>query len=146
MRDDENHSRRRWLEQWREVLTVTPQFVAGNETYLALEADEVVGFHALVAIAGGMRLEHLWLLPRAMGRGFGRLLFTDAADRAAVLGATRLTIEADPNAEPFYLHLGAVRTGTMVGEIEGFRRELPVLSFSLTTDNLRALRGKKTSS
>ncbi|MBA3544595.1 MAG: GNAT family N-acetyltransferase [Chthoniobacterales bacterium] len=127
-----------WLEQWRDELTLTPLFVAENETFFAREHGEIVGFHALRVTPRGLRLEHLWVLPAAMGTGIGRALFTHAAERAASLGADRLAIEADPNAEPFYLHLGAVRTGTVVSEIEGCRRELPILEFSLTKSALRA--------
>lgn len=68
-----------------------------------------------------------------MGKGIGRALFTHAAMRAAALGAHCLTIEADPNAEPFYRHLGAVRIGSTTSEIEGQQRELPLLAFDLTT-------------
>ncbi len=120
-----------WLEQWRDQLTITPEFIAANETFMATIAERAVGFHALLRIRETTRLEHLWVLPDQMGKGIGRALFTHAAMRAAALGALCLTTEADPNAEPFYLHLGAVRTGTLVGEIEGCRREMPVLSFAL---------------
>jgi GNAT superfamily N-acetyltransferase len=53
-----------------------------------------------------LRLEHLWVLPDWMGQGIGRALFRHAAERAAARGALSLTIEADPNAEPFYLPHG----------------------------------------
>jgi GNAT superfamily N-acetyltransferase len=120
-----------WLEQWRDQLTITPEFVAANETFAASLPERLIGFHALVRAAETMRLEHLWVLPAEMGRGFGRALFQHAAARAAALGAHSLTIEADPNAEPFYLHLGAVRVGAVATEIEGQRRELPILEFRL---------------
>ena len=93
---------------------------------------EIVGFHALLETAESWRLEHLWILPEQMGRGFGRSLFSHAAARAAERGALCLTIEADPNAEPFYKHMGAVRSGVIRSEIDGRARELPLLRFDLT--------------
>ncbi len=119
----------RLLEQWREQLTITPDFIAAHETFAALCDSQIVAFHALVATAGAMRLEHLWVSPPQIGRGIGRALFAHAAARAAQLGAPCLTIEADPHAEAFYRHLGAVRAGAAPTEIPG--RELPVLTFEL---------------
>ena len=78
-----------------------------------------------------MRLEHIWVLPERIGQGIGRCLFAHAAGRAALCGARCLTIGADPNAEPFYRYLGAVRIGATPSEIDGRSRELPLLTFDL---------------
>ena len=121
-----------WLVQWREQLTITPEFIAAHETFMAEVDGEIVGFHALLETAESWRLEHLWILPEQMGRGFGRRLFSHATARAAERGALCLTIEADPYAEPFYQHMGAVRTGVIRSEIDGRSRELPILRFDLT--------------
>ncbi len=120
------------MEQWRAQLTITPQSIAENETFLADLNGQIVGFHVLVEAAESWRLEHLWILPEQMGHGFGRRLFTHAAARAAERGAICLTIEADPNAEPFYRRMGAVRVGTIESEIDHHCRELPLLTFDLT--------------
>ncbi len=122
-----------WLEQWRDQLTITPEFVAAEDTYAAEVEGQIVGFHALRATEQSIRLEHLWVLPQWMGQGIGRRLFEHAAARAAARGATCLTIDADPQAEPFYLRMGAVRVATIPSAIEGVARELPVLTFALTT-------------
>ena len=113
-------------------MTIAPEFIAAHETFMAELDGEIVGFHALVETPESWRLEHLWVLPKAIGRGLGRSLFSDAAARAIEHGALCLTIEADPHAEPFYKHMGAVRTGVITSEIDGRARELPLLRFDLT--------------
>ncbi len=118
-----------WMEQWRELLTITPDFVAQHETFVAHLAGEAIGFYALVEKPDSISLEHLWVLPERIGQGIGRALFEHAAGRAAARGASRLTIENDPQAEPFYLHLGARRVGAVPSEIDGHPRELPLLVF-----------------
>lgn len=120
-----------WMEQWRGQLTITPEFIAAHETFTAEMNEQTVGFHALVEVAESWRLEHLWVLPERIGQEIGRNLFAHAVERATLRGARRLTIEADPNAESFYLHLGAVRIGTTASAIDGHRRELPLLAFDL---------------
>ena len=121
-----------WMEQWREQLTITSTFIAENEAFGATINRQTVAFHALLQSADVLRLEHLWVLPDWMGQGIGRALFRHAAERAAARGALSLTIEADPNAEPFYRRMGAVRSGVITTEIDGRRRDLPILTFDLT--------------
>jgi predicted N-acetyltransferase YhbS len=53
----------------------------------------------------------LMIDPNAVGRGLGRLLWNHAVDSASALGATTITLDADPNAEPFYQRMGAETVG-----------------------------------
>jgi GNAT superfamily N-acetyltransferase len=122
-----------WLEQWRDQLTITADFVAANEVFAAATDGEITGFYGLLLIGEVMRLEHLWVLPDAIGRGIGKTLFQHAAARARVFGFACLTIEADPNAEGFYLRMGAFRSSALTTEIEGQRRELPLLTYNLSS-------------
>ena len=120
-----------WIQSWAEILTVTPGQVAANPTFAAIEDDCVVGFSSLTT-EPRPDLTHLWVLPSAMGRGVGRALFEHAAKQARALGLASFEIESDPNAEAFYLRMGAERVGTSVSEIEGERRELPLLIYKLS--------------
>ena len=45
-----------------------------------------------------------------------------------------MTIESDPNAEGFYLKMGATRAGENVYELEGKERALPVMIVELAND------------
>jgi GNAT superfamily N-acetyltransferase len=93
---------------------------------------QAAGFLGLWRADGHWFLEHLWVRPEWHGRGLGRALFGEAVRLAQATGATELRIKADPNAEPFYLKMGAVRTGSEVYELPGkIRREVPLLSYRL---------------
>lgn len=75
-------------------------------------------------------LEDLFVEPAAIGTGVGQALFRHAVRRAAAEGMGRLRIDADPNAEGFYLAMGAVRVGeSPSGSIAG--RVLPRLELSV---------------
>jgi GNAT superfamily N-acetyltransferase len=76
-------------------------------------------------------LLHLWVLPDAMGRGVGRSLFIHALARTKGLGFRNLEIESDPNAESFYGRMGAHRVGASIKEVDGQRRELPILRYEI---------------
>ena len=97
----------RWLESWRDDLTVSPAFVDSHETYAAIIDGRTVGFYALRQKGDRLNLLHMWVLPDAMGRGVGRSLFLHAIERTKALGFGELEIESDPNAEGFYQRLGA---------------------------------------
>jgi GNAT superfamily N-acetyltransferase len=120
-----------WIQSWRDILTIRPEFVAANVTYAAIEDGRVVGFYLLATEDDGMHLDHLWILPQAMGRGIGRALFEHAVTEARGSGFTAIKIEADPNAEGFYQRMGAKRVGENVTTIEGKPRELPLLIYDL---------------
>ncbi len=121
----------KWMESWRDVLTVAPEFIVGHETFLAIVDGQTVGFYALGQKDGALDLLHLWVLPNWMGQGVGRALFGHAIERAKTLGFRQLEIESDPNAESFYLHLGARRVGVNIRTFEQQQRELPVLIYEL---------------
>lgn len=120
-----------WIQSWRDVLTIRPELIAANVAYAAMEDDRALGVYLLTQESDGLDLGHLWVLPEAMGRGIGRALFEHAVEQAKSLRFSVIKIEADPNAEGFYLHMGAKRIGTNVSEIDGARRELPLLIYRM---------------
>ena len=121
----------KWMQHWSESLTIRQDFISSNETYSAIIDGQPVGFYGLSSDGGQLWLEHLWVLPEAMGRGVGRALFVHALKRARALGFQSLEIESDPNAEGFYQRMGARRVGANVTEMDGRRRELPVLVYEI---------------
>jgi GNAT superfamily N-acetyltransferase len=121
----------RWIENWRDTLTIGAEFIAANVTYSAIEDGRAVGFYLLTKESDGLHLDHLWIAPHAMGRGIGRALFEHALEQTRRLGHRALKIEADPNAEGFYTRMGARRIGVAVTNIGDQRRELPLLRYDL---------------
>lgn len=142
----------RFLDACRAELTVTPDDIARHPFYVLETEGRIAGFYSLRDTASPddaaaraleetvreVELNHLYVEPSAIGKGFGKSLWTHALTTAVSLGFGRLTIPADPFAEPFYLRMGAVRAGEVAsGSIAG--RVLPLLHFVLaaadTPDN-----------
>jgi GNAT superfamily N-acetyltransferase len=119
----------RWIESWRDILTMRPEFITTNIAFCAIDDGRTVGFYVLTTESDGLHLDHLWILPEAIRRGIGRALFKHAVKQAAAAGFNAIQIEADPNAEGFYQRMGAVRIGQGIGEVCGERRELPLLEY-----------------
>ena len=127
----------RWIESWHELLTIRPEFIAGHETHEAIVDARIVGFYALGRKESRLELLHLWVLPDWMGRGVGRSLFHHAVERAKALGFQKLDIESDPNAEGFYKRMGARRVGVSLKELDGQKRELPILIYKAVARSKR---------
>jgi len=120
-----------WIAQWSAALTVTAEFIASHPTVVARLNQQPVGFAALTGLGRQLRLEHLWVLPEFMGQGVGRGLFVEISRLGRSAGWSTLQIVSDPNAEGFYLRLGAKRTGEEISDLDGHRRALPLLLVSL---------------
>jgi GNAT superfamily N-acetyltransferase len=118
-----------WLRLWRADLTVTPAFIADHPVYCATRGAAIVGFYAVSGSRTTRELDHMWVHPRHVGRGIGRVLFADLVRRLRRLGVRRLQIVSDPHAEGFYRHMGATRVGRARSRPAG--RFLPVLVLRL---------------
>ncbi len=119
-----------FLAACREELTIRSADVAARRTAVAEEEGRILGFTTLDGEPPKGALGMMFVEPDAIGRGVGRRLFLHTMDEARRRGFTRLTIDADPNAEPFYRAMGAVRIGaTPSGSIPG--RELALLEIAL---------------
>lgn len=121
----------RWIEIWRPLLTLTPEFIASSDVWVAVVENGTAGFYALTYSDDRAVLEHFWVLPRYMGRGIGRRLWKHALARCRNNGCTILEIESDPNAQGFYEKMGARKVGERVSELDGQPRVLPMLEINL---------------
>ena len=120
-----------WIRQWQEALTITPEYVIENPTFVAAVDAEIVGFGAVQIEACAALLDHLWVLPQFMGRGVGRLLFQYAEEVGRASGAVRMRIVCDPHAEQFYSRMGATVYGREPASMDGEARFRPLLEKKL---------------
>jgi N-acetylglutamate synthase-like GNAT family acetyltransferase len=121
-----------WIREWKSDLTITPEFIAANEMYVAMKGEEIVGCCAIAFGESFVELEHMWIRPEHMGTGIGRTLFLYVKERAANLKIPALELSADPNAEGFYKRMGATRIGEVRSEIEGQPRILPRMTVNIS--------------
>ncbi|MEV6491977.1 GNAT family N-acetyltransferase [Actinoplanes sp. NPDC051633] len=112
-------SKARWgydddfLEACRAELTLRPEEISARRTVVAEAAGQLAGFYTVDGVPPIGELGNLWITPEHMRHGIGRQLWRHAMNAAQGLGFEALLIDADPNAEGFYLKMGA----TVVGEV-----------------------------
>lgn len=121
----------RWIQFWLPALTITPEYILENETWVANGDGKPAGYYSFKQADMELWLDNLWVLPEYMGRGIGSRLFQHAVRRCRVREFPTLKIEADPNAVGFYERMGARIIGEHRGEVDGQARALPVMEIYL---------------
>lgn len=117
------------LALWGDDLTITGDFIDSHPVYCAVVGEEIVGLCALTQDASTFELEHMWVDPGHIGTGAGRVLFEHATDEVRARGGSVLRIASDPNAEGFYIAMGARRVGDVPSTPAG--RTLPLLELEI---------------
>jgi GNAT superfamily N-acetyltransferase len=108
------------LEIWKDDLTFTERSIVAWPTYVAeREGGETLGVAQVNPTTEPWELVALWVEPCAAGQGIGRRLLRQAAQVVREAGKVELAIDADPNAEGFYLACGAIRVGERSAPIAG---------------------------
>jgi len=120
------------LASWEAALTISPEYLARELVVCAMGEDRIAGYYALERREDRWTLEHLWVEPAFQRRGIGRRLFAHALEEVGARGPGIVTIEADPNAAPFYARMGAREVGSIPAPIDGDPgRRLPILEIEV---------------
>lgn len=125
------HYPEKWIQIWLPLMTMTPECISENEVWLKVIEGEPVAYYSLKQDESGLWLDNLWVLPEHMGKGIGKDLFIHALERSCLRNVSILKIEADPNAQSFYEHMGARKVDEHHNEIDGQPRILPVMELYL---------------
>ncbi|MGI9477750.1 MAG: GNAT family N-acetyltransferase [Hyphomicrobiaceae bacterium] len=119
-----------FMNACREELTLRQDDFATSHIGVAAANAAPVGVVQVVVAGDEADLQKLFVEPTAMRGGIGRKLFGWACDVTRRSGARQLSIEADPDAAPFYRRMGARDDGHAAsGSIPG--RLLPRLVFDV---------------
>lgn len=93
--------------------------------FVLVRDERIAGFYAFLSKAGSVFLESLFVAPEWIRQGCGEQLWRHAIEFARGAGHADFLIESDPNAEGFYLRMGAKRIGEIVSPASG--KTLPLL-------------------
>jgi GNAT superfamily N-acetyltransferase len=119
-----------FLEACRSELSISEALIREGRVFVLEGGFGPIGFYTLTPFRSDIELGHFFVDPPHIGRGAGRLLWRDAVARARALGYDQLLIQSDPNAEGFYLRLGAQRIGEVPSAVQA-GRALPLLLLPL---------------
>lgn len=125
-----------FLAACTDELGVRPAALADPAQVWRVAEDDgrVIGLYGMTPInQDDAEMDALFVEPDAIGTGVGRQLIEDAIREARQRDYDRIVIQGDPNAEGFYLAIGAKRAGEREsGSIPG--RFLPLFEIDLDGD------------
>jgi len=110
---------RQQLDAWSNELRVSAESILQEPTFVAEDQGRVVGVVQLDRSSSHWQVACLWVHPDGTRRGIGARLLHEAVAYAQARGQRELHIDADPNAEGFYLQIGARRVGARSAPIAG---------------------------
>jgi GNAT superfamily N-acetyltransferase len=119
-----------FLARVRPLLHLAPRDVESGEVWVLEEAGELAGWHRVTIHGRRAELEDLWLEPRWIRTGRGRLLFQHAVEVGRRHGARYLEWDAEPYAEGFYAAMGGEEIGRTASAVEE-GRTLPRMRLKL---------------
>jgi len=115
------------MESWRSDLTVTKDYIAKNEVVKIYHANELIGFYSILD-GEPAEVDHLWLLPNFIRRGFGVVIFNAIRESVANRGQLVFHLVAEPHAKGFYDRMGGIVIRSFESKIPG--RFLEVYEFA----------------
>ncbi|SFM27421.1 GNAT family N-acetyltransferase [Pelosinus propionicus] len=118
-----------YFEIWKDELTITPSYIQNNIVYLAERDGQVLGYFSLVQVDEGFWLEHIFIMPKCIGKGIGSKLIATLKSKCKELKIDKVNILSDPNAKGFYDKLGACYLGESPSNIEG--RTVSIYEFNV---------------
>ena len=120
-----------FLAACQDDLTLSPDDIATSVVYVFDGVDALSGYYRLVLQDDSLaELDALFVEPAAMGQGVGRRLWRHAVSTATRLGCSEMVWQSDPQAEGFYLAMGAQRTGESESTVTPGRM-LPFMRYRL---------------
>lgn len=95
-----------FMESFMLKFSVSEEYLKRNIVYV-MEEENLIGFYTFVIHdERSLELDHFFIHPDFIGKGFGRKLWASSCLTAKNLGKDVFTLWADPNAELFYTKMG----------------------------------------
>jgi len=93
------------IELWLDDLTITTDYFPKVHIYKLVIESQIVGFCAISENAENYEVDHLWVLPEFIGKGWGKELLNTSLQKSVVKDKS-INVVADPFAEAFYVSQG----------------------------------------
>lgn len=96
-----------WLEKWCDELTLKFDDFKKNVIIVIEISNIIIGFCSISENSEQYEIEHLWILPEFIGKGYGKLPL-DQSLHQVIKKEKDIIVIADPNAESFYKKQGFI--------------------------------------
>ena len=122
------------LKEWEHLLIVSKDYIEKNKVYKLIQNDQIIGYYSYYSFdENTIKLDNIFILPEFIGKGFGKILMNDFLKNIKQLDVTKITLDAEPNAENFYKKFGFETIGKLESSIKD--RYLPIMELRIDKKN-----------
>lgn len=116
-----------WINSWIDELTIQAQDLQEQQFFKICDEKGIAGFGSLQENLDNFEINHFWINPEAIGKGYGKKLLLYLLDQVVKFGKPVLVV-SDPNAEAFYRKFGFETIDHLESKPKG--RYLPVMELN----------------
>ncbi len=116
-----------WMNLWKDGLTITKEIVDRDNAYKLALNSKIIGFVIISEEEKTFEIEHCWLLPEYIGKGYGSFMLKEVL-KSETYRNKKFKVEADPNAVRFYEKFGFKTVGQSPSLPVG--RSLPLMEMT----------------
>ena len=113
-----------FLDACKEELSITCSEFHNSKFHFRVmeQKNKIIGYYAVCHLdSNTYELDALFVEPTFIGKGVGKELMDHGKALVTELGGTKIILQAEPNAEPFYLKAGANIVGKKESQSIGGR-------------------------
>lgn len=123
------------IEIWSEFLTVAEEYIETKSIFKLIVDNEIIGYYSYFQeTEKTIKLDNLFILPKFIGKGFGKVLMQDFFKRLKNSTTEKVTLNSEPNSEKFYLKLGFITVNHIKTSIKN--RVMPVMELKVKEVNI----------
>lgn len=130
------HSKKMWgysdelMNLWKQDLEISEEYILKNKVFKIYDEKVFIGFFAFKSHeAKVIELDHLWLKPGQIKKGYGRSVFEFILNYLRNTGHLNFNLTAEPNAKGFYDKMGGKVLGKFQSKVSG--RILDIYQFTV---------------
>ncbi len=116
-----------WIALWKDDLIITSDFINQHICFLLNIDDKTEGFCIIINHDTYFEIEHCWINPDCIGKGYGKRMLTEVLSKPEFKGY-KFQVLSDPNALGFYQKFGFETIKQVAGKPEG--RFLPLMEMT----------------
>ncbi|KAF2335630.1 GNAT family N-acetyltransferase [Flavobacterium daemonense] len=118
------------IQKWDKNLTISQDYIRNNNTFKLIDNDLIIGYYSYIfENENTVKLDNLFILPKYIGKGFGKYLLLDFLNRMNEQKIEKIILDSEPNAESFYSKMGFVKIGEFETSIKN--RFMPIMEMKL---------------
>lgn len=112
------HSKAYWgydnnyLTKFMALYKLDAAYLAKHGVWVLLSKDKIIGYYGFFTEEdGSIELDHFFLSPEYIGKGYGKKLWQFCCETAKAMGKNEFILWSEPGAETFYAKMGCEKIG-----------------------------------